>query len=517
MTKFAARILLLSSIILGVAPSIAAAVDIPVLTWERGRVQEVILGDTNTGTDWKLQLVGENTTPITFTQSSQNEAGYFVYSASIPSDLPVGAYSLESSGGGTPKTIVAGVNLIAAETYDIRKTSGDLTFVVGLFTFITVTLSSLRSRKYSKLAVVASKKSAFAPAPTGNVITRIIDRVVNLRRELTQGVQPSLFRHLLGQESNQLMRISKPAYFALPLLAIVVGFFAATNAEASGGLEKSNLLYFFLITVIGLIDSFSGIFGLFTFWLIQFFYGDVATLNQILIMVAAAIAWVGPSLAARVYQDAIQKDFTDPSNPAKEKASVALSAFGSAVAASAIFFGGYKLLLSLLGEISDSWQMQPLYVGIVFIVALVKSIFSARFENIESAPSGEKFEIVRVVSPQIAMAVFAVAFGFAYSWTTSGAKALIAATLFAAPYFILFVRFEAIGVQYFAKAKRNILLESVIAVAASFAIYTQIQQLPQLSDQRAEIYLIAAAIPGLLHGIYSSICDSAQREGTIKP
>jgi hypothetical protein len=92
---------------------------------------------------------------------------------------------------------------------------------------------------------------------------------------------------------------------------------------------------------------------------------------------------------------------------------------------------------------------------------------------------------------------------------------LIAAVLFAAPYFLLFIRFETIGGAIFGRVKRNILLESGVAVAASYLIYVQVQQLPQLSAQRAEIYLIAAAIPGLVHGIYSSICDSAQREERI--
>ena len=94
--------------------------------------------------------------------------------------------------------------------------------------------------------------------------------------------------------------------------------------------------------------------------------------------------------------------------------------------------------------------------------------------------------------------------------------AFIAAALFSAPYFILFIRFEPLWVSFFSKIKRNIVLESSVAVLASFIIYSQIAALPLLSDQRAETFLIAAAIPGLLHAIYSSICDSAQRQGRIE-
>lgn len=517
MIKLISRIILALFILVGFAPAVANAVDIPIMTWERGRVQEVILGDASSSTDWKLQLIGDNTSPVLFIASSKNEAGYLVYSAQIPGNLPVGAYSLETSGGGLPKTIVAGVNLIAAETYDIRKESRDLTFVVGLFTFITVSLSSLRSRKYSRLTAVKSRTKISDKNLGASSSKKIISKIINVRTELTQGVQPSLLRYLLGQESEILLKLSKPAFYGLPILSIFLGFFAATNAEASGGLEKSDLLYFFLITLLGLIDSFSGIFGLFTFWVIQFFNGNIASVNQILVMVAAAIAWIGPSLAARVYQDAIEKDFMSESNSVRSQASSLVAGIGSALAATAIFFGGYKLLISLLGEISTSWEMKPVYVGVVFTVALAKAFFTNRFMRIEATSENEKFELVRVVSPIVAFTVFAITFGFAYSWTANGVKALITAVLFSAPYFILFLRFQAIGVSAFSQFKRNILLESALAVTASFAIYTQIQRLPQLSDQRAEIFLIGAAIPGLVHAIYSSICDSAQREGTITP
>ena len=509
MINLRSKVLLLLTICFATLPSVASAFDIPLLTWEKGRVQEVILGDTSTSTDWKLELVGEGTEPVLFTSSRKNEAGYFVYSATIPNNLPDGAYSLESSGGGTPRTIVAGVNLVAPVAYDIRSKNVDLRLVVGLFTFITVTLSALRSRKYSTL--VASSSSEDDLPFEGNFAGRLVSKIINLRRDLTQGVSPSLFRYLLGQESQFLLKLSKPLYYLLPVVAVAVGFFASINAQANGGLEKSNLFYFFLITAVGLIDSFSGIFALFTFWAVQFFYGDVANVNQILIMVAAAIAWVGPSLAARVYQDAIKKDFKQ-----SQIASIA-AAFGSALAATALFFGGYKLLISLLGEVSKGWQMKPLYLGLIFVIALAKALFTEKFASPTNELRSESFEIVRVASPQVAFSAFLITYGFGYIWTESALKALLAAALFAAPYFLLFIRFETIGAAMFARIKRNILLESAVAVAASYLIYVQVQQLPQLSDQRAEIYLIAAAIPGLVHGIYSSICDSAQREERINP
>jgi hypothetical protein len=512
MVKLKALIFAALSLFFVLTPAASYAVEIPVLTWEKGRVQEIILGDTSNTTNWKLELVSENTTPVQFFGSSQNESGFYVYSAVIPNELPEGAYRLETSGDGIETSIVAGVNLIAAETYDITKQSQDLSFVVGLFTFITVTLSILRSRKYSSMYANAEEESFVSDSANLNPLEKVIRRALNLRRDLTQGVAPSLLRFLLGQESRLLFGVSKTAYYALPLLATVLGFFAAINAQASDGLENSNLIFFFLITLLGLIDSFSGIFGLLTFWAIQFFFGDVANLNQFLILIAAAIAWVGPSLAARVYLESIKKDFSKPSTALAKFA----ASLGSAIAATLIFFGGYKLLVSLMGEISSQWQMQPTYLALVLVFALAKALFIFRFENESETNTLRAFEVVRVTSPLTATSTLLVILGFTYLWTEDALTAFIAAALFSAPYFFLFIRFEPLWVTFFGKIKRNIVLESSLAVSASFIIYGQIASLPLLSDQRAETFLIAAAIPGLLHAIYSSICDSAQRQGRIE-
>ena len=429
MIKSARLVFLFSLFVIVFLPSASNAADIPFLTWEKGRVQEIILSDENVNSGFSIQMVGPDESTIDFIPSQKNSDGFVVFTAEIPASLPIGVYTIESNESSGVKTVLAGVNLINEVTYDIRAERQDLTLVVGLFTFITVTLSSLRSRKYSTL--YAAKSETEPTKIDENFASRIVKKFVKLRANLTQGVSPSLFRHLLGQESSLLLKLSRPMYFLLPVVAIAFGLFAAISAQTNGGLEKSQLLFFFIITVIGLIDSFSGIFALFTFWAIQFFYGDVASINQILIMVAAAIAWVGPSLAARIYQDAIKKDF----NGSLQSTLLATLAavVGSATAATALFFGGHKLLISLLGQVSDGWQMKPSYLVLVFIIALTKALFIEKFALQKEEVVGDNFEIVRVVSPQVAFSALVILYGFTYIWTENALRSLIAALLFAAP------------------------------------------------------------------------------------
>jgi len=494
----------------------ASAFDFQVFTWERGKIQQVILGETKRGTDWKVEMVGEGIEPIKFLASAQNDAGYYVFTAEIPSDTPLGAYSIEATGDDGPKRIIAGISLIEIATYDIRK-SVDLTIVVGLLTFLTVTFSSLRALKYSRLRPVTIKDPVIEIDGDKKRIQKLVSSILNFRARLTNGVNPSLLRHLLSQESELLLRFFKFAYYLFPVVGISLGIISGLDAQSEGGFENTNLLFFFLIVLVGLIDAFSGIMALFAFWIVQFYFGEISNLTDLMILSAAAVAWIGPSLLSRLYQDAIVKDLTSSRVKIGLPVVRAFSILGAALSATAIFFGGHMLLQSLIVEVSRNQDMKEVYLVAVGVVAAIKATFIAIFEDRGKVEEVKDFEVVRVASPQISTLVFFLVFGYSYLWTGNFSGSLIAAVLFAAPYFLLFVRFETLGITSFAKIKRNIFLESTLAVGASLIIYNQIQRLPQLSEQRAEVFLMTAAIPALFHGLYSSICDSAQRKERIEP
>ena len=132
-------------------PTSAQAFDIPLLNWERGRVQQVVLGGGAYSAQWVVTLEGNGIAPLTFTRSEPNKAGFVVYSLDVPNDLPVGAYSVSTSGKGSPKTVVAGVALVEAQTRTATTKLIDLTIIVSIFIFLTTVVSTLRARKYSVL------------------------------------------------------------------------------------------------------------------------------------------------------------------------------------------------------------------------------------------------------------------------------------------------------------------------------------------------------------------------------
>jgi len=81
--KFSFAILI--AIFAAVMPS-ASAVDIPLLTWERGKQQNIILGGPSTGNGWKIFFVAEGQADRELSASLPNSAGFIVYSIDIPKE-----------------------------------------------------------------------------------------------------------------------------------------------------------------------------------------------------------------------------------------------------------------------------------------------------------------------------------------------------------------------------------------------------------------------------------------------
>ena len=72
----------------------AQAADIPVLTWERGKVQNVVVGNSLAQGNWHVELDSGTKTLVTFKASTVNAKGFRVYSGELPADLALGEYSI---------------------------------------------------------------------------------------------------------------------------------------------------------------------------------------------------------------------------------------------------------------------------------------------------------------------------------------------------------------------------------------------------------------------------------------
>ena len=238
-------------------------------------------------------------------------------------------------------------------------------------------------------------------------------------------------------------------------------------------------------------------------------------------MISVGISWLLPVLFASLIQTAIAKDFHNEEKGEPTFGFRLLGIIGSSFVGGAVFYLGQELVNSVLVNFGDMRNVSVLAIAAIITALIVRGILDETIlhadtnQHLKDESHLEEITISRVSSPRMALAIFATVIGFAFIWTQSASKSLIVALIFTAPYLVLLVRFNEINSKLLAKAKRNILVESLLTTAISFLIFNQISNLPLLSQEKAQWFLILAGIPGVIHAIYSAACDSSDRQEII--
>ena len=507
------KIIALALIALVVAPTAAQAFDIPLLTWERGREQQVVLGGGAYTNEWVVTLEGNGEDALTFKKSEKNTAGYVVYSLFIPAELPTGAYSVVTNGKGSPRTVVAGVNLVEEQTNTVASDLFDLTLIIAIFVFLTGIVSTIRARKYT-----------FIPFRSAQVLPRLTDPIQDgeenfwdrlesapyrLRVQSLTSLKPSLLRFLLIREGEVAHRVSKNLYGLSPLIGLAAGAIAAIEVTRNDGLAQTPMTIFIAIAALAIFDAFAGVAATLGFWALQLFTGNVTSFRDVLIAFAVGIAWVGPSLFAALLRETINRDFRSKNLGGADPIKF-LGVIGSSFVGAVVFYFGQALINSVIYIENQVREVSVVHILIVAALLIVRGFADGVVLESEKGieTRDESFYVARVSSPITALGVLGLVFAFVYIWTESAARSFFVAVIFALPYFLIFIRFNKIAFLKTAKLQRNILVESAVIAALTFVVFRQISTQPLLLNQRADLLLLLAGVAPVIHAIYSAIYSS---------
>lgn len=507
------KLIALAFISLLLAPTAAQAFDIPLLTWERGREQQVVLGGGAYTQSWTVTLEGNGAEALQFSTSEKNDAGYVVYSLNIPADLPLGPYSVVTIGEGSPRTVVAGVNLIEAQTTTVASKLFDLTLILAIFVFLTGIVSTIRARKYQYIPFRSAQVLPRLTDPIYEEEENFWDRLESapyrVRVQSLISLRPSLIRFLLIREGELAHRLSKAFYGLSPFIGLAAGAVASVEVSRNTNLASTPMTIFIIVAAIGIFDAFAGLAATLGFWAVQLATGNISSFRDVLIALAIGIAWVGPSLFAALLRETINRDFKAPSIRGEDPIKF-VGVIGSSIVGSAVFYLGQVLVNSV---IYIDYQVRAVTWTHVLIIAgmLVARGFADGFVLESKRPietRDESFFVARVSSPFTAFMVIAITFAFAYIWTESASNSFFVSVLFALPYFFIFIRFNRISFFKTERLPRNILLESAVIAGVTFVAFRQISMQPLLIDQRANLLLLLAGIAPVIHAIYSAIYSS---------
>ena len=280
------------------APARAQAVDIPFLTWERGKEQFVILGGPTTAANWQVQLVGEGLPPLNFKGRNSETQGFNIYSIFLPNDLPLGAYTIQSDRSTSGLDIIAAVRVNERTFYQIAQIPPDLKLLLVLFAILASAFSVIRSGKYRRIGFETRKA-----VESRNLLYRF-----RRKRQVSQG--ETLMRFLMMRDAEILHKVSTLIWSLLPWLSLVFGIFIALSTQDKHLIPLLPLALILAASAIGAVDATSGLATALGFALVYIAFGNVNNLRTFLLLIAFTAIWYAPALIAALISLTLPKDFS---------------------------------------------------------------------------------------------------------------------------------------------------------------------------------------------------------------
>jgi len=484
----------------------AHADDVPVLTWEKGKEHNIVLGGNNGVKSWKIQLTSPKGTPLDFKQSKLDPKGYVVFSVQIPDSYPSGVYTVETTGINVPKKIVAGVKIVALTDFNLIQIPTKLILILLTLIFLISTLSIMRMQKYERIEYLRAKPVEKLPG--------IFNYFAKFRKSSVEELHKSLFKFQLIREGELLHKLSPITWATLPVVTIFLGAYIGVNGELILGVSVIPFALYLLTAIIGVIDPFSGFTASLGFAFAQSISGNVTSVRSVMSLVAVGIGWVAPGVLSSLYQDILNKD-----NYFHFAKKIVPDLVASAI-------GGLIFLVAQLLTNSFVDQVAPIAISTYMIPTILSFFILARINLYrylvkDLHQKGENYQIrilvlPRVLSPRTITFAALYFAAVTYVWTESISFALISSLLLTTPLALLMVRFDTPVVKALKNAERFILIEMVVIATISLIAFYYVQSLPIEVTAKGRLFILTTSVILFIHGFFSSIFDSSARANQLE-
>ena len=496
--------LLIAFTTLSMAP--AHAEDIPVLTWEKGKEHNIVLGGNSQVKNWKIQLTSTTGETLDFKQSKLDPKGYVVFSVQIPDTYESGVYTVVTTGVDVPKKIVAGVKIVALSDYNLIQIPTKLILILLTLIFLVSTLSIMRMQKYERIEYLRAK-------PTEK-LSGIFNLFAKFRMGAIAELHKSLFKFQLVREGELIHKLSPITWATLPFATALLGGYIGLNGELILGVSLIPFALYALAAIIGVIDPFSGFTAAIGFAFAQSISGNVTSVRSVMSLVAVGIGWVAPGILSSLYQDILNKD-----NYFHFAKKIVPDLVASAIGA-LIFLVAQLLTNSFVDQVAPI-AISTYLIPMILSVVIFARINLYRYLVKDLHQTGENYQVrilvlPRVLSPRTITFAGLYLAGTVYVWTQSLQFAVVSSILLSTPLALLMVRFDSPVIKAFKDAQRYILVEMVVIATVSFISFFYIQSLPLEVTAKGKLLILSTAIILFIHGFFSSVFDSSSRADQIK-
>ena len=373
----------------------AYAEEIPVLTWERGQVQNIILGQGKSSESWDLYLKSNYGQILRATKSLANEANYYVYSLSIPSNFPISGYVIEAKNISGEIKQVAGVQVVEKISTEITRTPIELFIVlIGIsYYFFLLNYSKNREISLHEISSNTEQQNAFKNS--------ILNR---LQRQVQKTGKQSLLRILLSEELKFDYK-----YASTVNIVGILGILTLTALQFSQGNWTFAGTGFVAICL--LLGNISITYGILMMLLSMLFLvlniALTKTFSEILSIMVISSIFTLPNL----YNQFLSKIFN---NSSSAKIKFKIYPFLSAIIAS---LAAYQLLLVF--ESLNPNQILLGYSKEMATFCLFVIFASKNLQNFRQLQSTEIVKIIRSIGPLISLITSIFISSIVYIWTSN--------------------------------------------------------------------------------------------------
>jgi hypothetical protein len=486
-------VLILAAVVAISSSQMSLANEIPILTWEQGKLQNVVLGGGQTKPSWNVEMVSSSGSVTAMKASSSSKNNFVVFSVVIPRDFPIGTYTLFARGLNVESSQVAVVNVVEAKSYEIGRIPGDLIFVFVLFIGAISALVSLTRRRFtlSYLSSIAPRERFINREPAESFIQGVHDigRLERMRIRIQQNFSEGTLGSLIKSNSSMLHFRSRRLWSSFPFLIGGIGIYLGVNSPTKFG------FMFLLICLLGNMDIFSGMVAAVAFVSVATFNTQAFSFSSILGFVFIAFLFFIPNLLARILT-------AITSNQANKIDWIKIILVGLVV---------HFLVLMQRSLLSESYFNTPqellVFASIVFAITIcdlldVKvSVASNARQPLEEVTLDLDFGPSRSSLPFFSSVVFSII----YVWSMSVGLALLVAVLSLIPILVSKIKIAKMTTSTRINLRRMPKLEILLVCATTYLVFNGLSRLPLVTYSVLEALLVAGFIPVIIYSIYVAI------------
>jgi len=516
MTRRILSALFLTFWILQITPA-AQAVDIPTLTWERGKEQNVVVGGISSPNYLEVKLLKPGAPQIKLRPSSINSSGYQVYAATLPADLPVGEYAIFVFGDGSVNgSKVAKVNISAMKRYDITLIPLDLLFLILSIIFTFTALSVIHGARYLNFSFLRQKTLIESQSLLfSNSVPRIVYPAYLLRAGALTKMRPSIFKYLLLKDETLIHKVSPLLWSVLPAIGLGLGLQGGLVSKITSAFIP--LYSLIAISVVGFFDSYSGIFALLGFAIGQIVLGEVLDFRSIFSLATLALSWV---FVGYIYELLISSKGLEQLRKSHGLQPWSSKWFSLVIISSITGFLYFSTLL-----LTQSITTEPKINFDNYLISALVIVFCSGFKftlqlfldfkltNLESADNfvSQEFNPQSLFTFLSSCLIGLFAFFSAFIWTSNLGFSLIVSFIMLGTCLTFSASPKFPKIQKFRKFRRNLIIEAAAVTYLGYLLFILIRSLPIDFSLKSEFFVICALSLPFLHQLFTAFLPDFNR------